>query len=260
MDLIDTHVHLDLDAFDADRPMVLDRARAAGVCELILPGVTRARWPDLEALHRQYAGLHVAYGLHPIFLQDHADADLDALETWLDAHPETVAIGEIGLDGYQEGLDWDRQWRFYMRQLAIARERDLPVIIHSRRALDEALKGLRQHPGVTGILHAFIGSPQQARQAVDLGCCLGIGGPVTYDRAKRLHRVVREAPLGCLVVETDAPDQPLAGHQGERNEPARVTKINAELATLRDMSPGDMAIITTQNARRILRLSGDPAQ
>ena len=260
MELIDTHVHLDLDAFDPDRPAVLDRARAAGVQEMVLPGVTRARWPDLDALSRHYAGLHVAYGLHPIFLQDHADADLDALEDWLDAHPETVAIGEIGLDGYRLDRDWDRQWRFYTRQLAIARERELPVIIHSRRALDEVLKGLRQHQGVTGILHAFIGSPQQARQAVDLGCCLGIGGPVTYERAKKLHRVVREAPLEALVVETDAPDQPLAGHQGERNEPARVSEVNTAMATLRDMAPQDMAIITTQNARRILRLPNGAAQ
>ncbi len=260
MHLIDTHVHLDLDAFDPDRPAVLDRARAAGVRELILPGITRARWPDLDALHRQYAGLHVAFGLHPTFLQDHADTDLDALEAWLDAHPQTVAIGEIGLDGYQEGLDWDRQWRFYTRQLAIARERDLPVIIHSRRALDAVLKGLRQHPGVTGILHAFIGSPQQAQQAVGLGFALGIGGPVTYDRAKKLHRVVRDAPLEALVVETDAPDQPLAGHQGERNEPARVTEINTALATLRHITPQDMAIVTTQNARRILRLPNGTAQ
>ncbi|MFO7955302.1 TatD family hydrolase [Thioalkalivibrio sp.] len=258
MDLIDTHVHLDLDAFDPDRPMVLERARVAGVGELVLPGVTRARWPDLDALHRQYAGLHVAYGLHPIFLQDHADADLDALETWLDAHPETVAVGEIGLDGSQEDLDWDRQWHYYTRQLAIARERDLPVIIHSRRALDEVLKGLRQYEGVTGILHAFIGSPQQARQAVDLGCCLGIGGPVTYERAKKLHRVVREAPLEALVVETDAPDQPLAGHQGERNEPAMTAGVNRRLAALRDMDPTEMAIITSQNARRILRLPTGP--
>lgn len=258
MHLIDTHVHLDLDAFDPDRPAVLDRARAAGVQELVLPGVTRARWPDLEALYHQHAGLHVAYGLHPIFLQDHADADLNALEAWLDTHPETVAVGEIGLDGYQEGLDWDRQWRFYTRQLAIARERDLPVIIHSRRALDEVLKGLRQHPGVAGILHAFIGSPQQARQAVDLGCCIGIGGPVTYQRAKRLHRVVREAPLEALVVETDAPDQPLAGHQGERNEPMMTAEVNRQLAALRDMDPAEMAIITSQNARRVLRLPNDP--
>ncbi|WP_019625346.1 TatD family hydrolase [Thioalkalivibrio sp. ALJT] len=258
MHLIDTHVHLDLDAFDPDRPAVLDRARAAGVKELVLPGVTRARWPDLAALHRQHTGLHVAYGLHPIFLQAHADADLDALEAWLDTHPEAVAIGEIGLDGYQDGLDRDLQWRFYTRQLAIARERDLPVIIHSRHALDAVLKGLREHPGVTGILHAFIGSPQQALQATDLGCCLGIGGPVTYERAKRLHRVVRAAPLEALVVETDAPDQPLAGHQGRRNEPMMTAEVNRHLARLRDMDAAEMAIITTQNARRVLRLSSDP--
>ncbi|ADC73059.1 TatD-related deoxyribonuclease [Thioalkalivibrio sp. K90mix] len=258
MHLIDTHVHLDLDAFDPDRPAVLDRARAAGVQELVLPGVTRARWPDLDALHRQHAGLHIAYGLHPIFLQDHADADLDALEAWLEMHPEAIAVGEIGLDGYKDGLDWDRQWRFYTRQLAIARERDLPVIIHSRRALDAVLKGLRQYPGVIGILHAFIGSPQQARQAADLGCCLGIGGPVTYERAKRLHRVVREAPLEALVVETDAPDQPLAGHQGERNEPMMTAEVNRHLARLRDIDPAEMAIITSQNARRVLRLPNDP--
>ncbi|WP_038052532.1 TatD family hydrolase [Thioalkalivibrio sp. ALJ1] len=258
MHLIDTHVHLDLDAFDPDRPAVLDRARAAGVQELVLPGVTRARWPDIDALHREHEGLHVAYGLHPIFLRDHADEDLDALETWLDTHPEAVAVGEIGLDGFRKDLDWERQWRYYTRQLAIAHERDLPVIIHSRRALDEVLKGLRQHPGLTGILHAFIGSPQQARQAADMGLCLGIGGPVTYERAKKLHRVVREAPLEALVVETDAPDQPLAGHQGERNEPAMTAKVNRQLANLRDMDPTDMAIITSRNARRALRLPTGP--
>lgn len=258
MDLIDTHVHLDLDAFDPDRPAVLDRARAAGVRELVIPGVTRARWPEIAALAQPDAALHAAYGLHPLFLHEHAAADLDALEAWLDTHPETVAVGEIGLDGHQGNLDWAGQWHFYTRQLAIARERQLPVLIHSRRALDSVLKGLRQYSGVSGILHAFSGSLQQAQQAIDLGLCLGIGGPVTYDRARRLHRVVRAAPPESLVVETDAPDQPLAGHQGERNEPAMTAGVNRQLAILRDMDPATMGIITTRNARRVLRLPTGP--
>ena len=258
MDLIDTHVHLDLEAFDADRPAVLDRARAAGVREMVLPGVTRGGWTEIAALARRHRGLHVAYGLHPLFVDRHDDGDLAALDAWLDAHPGAVAVGEIGLDGHVPGLDWQRQWQLYTGQLAIARSHGLPVIIHSRRAVDQVLKGLRQHPGVDGILHSFAGSAQQARQALELGFCLGFGGPVTYPRARRLRQLVQDLPETALVAETDAPDQPLAGHQGERNEPAHTAEVVRVMARLRDIDASRMAIITTANARRVLRLPGSP--
>ena len=254
MELFDTHVHLDLDPFDPDRPAVLDRARAAGVTQMVLPGVTRERWADMDALARREPGLYVARGLHPVFIEQHADADLDALDAALDADPQAVAVGETGLDGFVAGLDFDTQWRFYTAQLAIAHNHDLPVILHCRRAVDAILKGLRQHPGVTAILHSFSGSEQQARQAVDRGCVLGFGGPVTYERARRLQRIVRDLPEEALVLETDAPDQPLAGHRGERNEPAMTARVNEAVARLRNTDPVSTAILTTRNARRVFRL------
>ena len=255
--LVDTHVHLDVDEFGADRDAVLARARSAGVSAQVLPAITRGHWTGLAELCARHRDLFPAYGLHPVYLDAHDDADVPALDAWLDAHP-SQAVGEIGLDGYVEeiatGAAWERQWQLFTAQLDVALNHRLPVIIHARRALDHVLKALRQRPGSTGIIHSFSGSRQQADQALEQGFCLGFGGPVTYPRANRLRRLVGELPAAALVLETDAPDQPSISHRGERNEPAFLPEIAASVAELRGVPVTDVAALTTANARRILRL------
>jgi TatD DNase family protein len=255
--LFDTHVHLDVAAFADDRAAVLQRARAVGVVAQLVPAIDRAGWSQLAALAAQERDLHPAYGLHPVALAAHALEDLQALERWLETHA-AVAVGEIGLDAFipeiATGPAWDRQWQLFTGQLDIARHHGLPVILHARRALDPLLKALRQHRGMTGIVHSFSGSQQQAEQLLDLGFCLGVGGPVTYPRAQRLRRLVAVLPETAWVLETDAPDQPGCARRGQRNEPAFLPEILQTVAELRAMPPAQVARMTADNACRVLGL------
>lgn len=248
--LFDSHCHLDAPEFAPDRAEVLARARAAGVAEQLLPAVDFAAWPALAALCASEPGLYAAFGLHPMYLDQHRDTHLDALPNWLQRH-HAVAVGECGLDFFVEGLDPDRQRVIFRRQLEIARELDLPVIVHARRAVEETIAMIRQVGGLRGVVHSWPGSEEQARQLYRLGFLLGIGGPVTFARANRLRRLVATLPLDYLLLETDAPDQPDANRRGQRNEPAFLRDILREVATLRGESETHIAEATTANARRL---------
>lgn len=248
--LYDSHSHLDAGEFDDDRDAVLARARAAGVGRQLVPAVDRAGWPKLRALCAAEPGLRPAYGLHPMFLSHHRPDDLDELATWL-ARERPAAVGECGLDHFVEGLDRDEQRRYFDGQLALAREFDLPVIVHARRAVDDVIQSIRRVGGLRGVVHSWSGSEQQAAQLFELGFSLGIGGPVTYERAKRLRRTVATMPLERLLLETDSPDQPDVDLRGARNEPARLARVLAEVARLRDADPDTIAAATTTNAARL---------
>ncbi|HEU0153774.1 MAG TPA: TatD family hydrolase [Arenimonas sp.] len=248
--LYDSHCHLDAPEFDPDRPAVVGRARAAGVQWQLVPAVTRASWPGLRAACALDPGLVPAYGLHPMFLDQHRDEDLDELATWL-AEERPAAVGECGLDYFVEGLDPARQRHFFQAQLDLARTFDLPVVLHARRAVDEVITRLRRTGGLRGVVHSWSGSEEQARQLFDLGFHLGIGGPVTFERAQRLRRTVAGMPIEYLLLETDAPDQPGAAHRGQRNEPAYLAEVLATVAQLRGESPEAVAAATTANARRL---------
>jgi len=252
--LADSHVHLDDHAFDVDRDQVLQRARDAGIEQLVVPAVGAASWTrirDLCAAHPHT--LFPAYGLHPLYLQQHAPGDVDALLSWCDANA-AVAVGEIGLDFHAHELDPALQRDYFARQLALARELRLPVIVHARQALEEVILTLRLHPGVHGVVHSFSGSEEQARRLRDLGFMVGIGGPVTYERAQRLRRIVAGMPIEFLLLESDAPDQPDANHRGQRNEPARVAEVLRCVAALRSEPEHAVAAATTANARKLFRL------
>ena len=252
--LVDSHVHLDDDRFAADRDAVIERARDAGVGTMIVPAVDAASWPRIRALCASHHGMFPAFGLHPMFLARHASGHLDALSTWLDDN-NVVAVGEIGLDFHVEGLDPDRQRHYFTSQLQLARERKLPVIVHARGALEEVILTLRRSGGATGgVVHSFSGSEQQARHLWDMGFHIGIGGPVTYERAQRLRRIVAQMPIEFLLLESDAPDQPGAAHRGKRNEPARITEVLRCIATLRDEPEAAISAATTANARRLFGL------
>ena len=253
MRLIDSHSHLDAPEFDADRAAVLDRARAAGVVDQVIPAVAAASWPALRELCGSQAGLHPAWGLHPMYLGEHRPDHLEQLRRWLIDH-RPCAVGECGLDFWVEDLDRETQQAFFLAQLKLAREFDLPVILHARKALDEVTAALRRIGGLRGVVHSFSGSQSQAESLWKLGFHLGIGGPVTYERAQRLRGIVAAMPIEYLLLETDSPDQPLHGHQGQRNEPALLAEILLAVSQLRGESPQAVASATTANARLLFAL------
>jgi TatD DNase family protein len=261
----DTHCHLDAPEFDADRGAVVARARAAGVTQIVIPAVAARHFAAARALAHQH-GLAYALGLHPLWLADAGDADLDLLAEALKTHrqdPRLVAVGEIGLDHFVPGLDRARQERFYTAQLRLAREAGLPVILHVRRSADALLKALRRIDVPGGIAHAFNGSRQQAEQFVGLGFCLGFGGAMSFDRALQIRELAATLPAHALVLETDAPDMPphwlyrttaqraQAPGQG-RNEPAELPRIASVMAALRGLPLQDLAALTTANAQAAL--------
>ncbi|NIJ69123.1 TatD DNase family protein [Xanthomonas sp. 60] len=248
--LVDSHCHLDAGEFDADRSEVILRAQRAGVTRQLVPAVTAASWPKLREVCGQAPGLFPAYGLHPVFLDAHREADLETLAAWIERE-KPLAIGECGLDYFLDGLDRERQQRFFDGQLRLARTFQLPLIVHARRAVDAVIASIRRVGGLTGVVHSFSGSPEQAAMLHRHGFMLGLGGPVTYDRAQRLHRIARDMPLEQLLLETDAPDQPDAGIRGQRNEPARLPVIAAHIARLRGMEVDALVHATSENAQRL---------
>ncbi|MEO5560765.1 MAG: TatD family hydrolase [Dokdonella sp.] len=252
-ELIDSHCHLDAAQFDTDRADVVARAIDAGVMSQIVPAVALAGFEKLRGLCASTPDLYPAYGLHPMYLAEHQPEHLAALRGWLEKE-RPVAVGECGLDFFIDDLDHDTQRMYFLRQLELAREFELPVILHARRAVDEVIATLRKVGGLSGVVHSFSGSEEQARLLWKLGFCIGIGGPVTYARAKRLRSIVAQMPIEYLLLETDAPDQPLDGHRGERNEPARLIEVLAHVATLRGDSAAAVGEATTLNARRLFRL------
>lgn len=258
MELIDTHCHLDVAEFDADRDEVIAQCRAAGVTHIVVPAVDAAGWDGLLTLchrHHEEDGPHLypALGLHPVYSDRHRDADLTALARRL-AEDHPLAVGEIGLDFYIDGADRARQQAQFEAQLALARDAGLPVLLHVRKAHDQVLACLRRARVPGGIAHAFNGSLQQAQQYLDLGFKLGFGGMLTYPRSRKLREMARTLPAEAIVLETDAPDMTVASHHGERNSPAYLPECLAALAELRDQTPARLAAQTTANARAVLGL------
>lgn len=251
--LIDTHCHLDAGEFDADRDAVYARARAAGVALQIVPAVTAANFEAVAATSRRYPGCLPAWGLHPMYLHVHHRRHLDILrrqiETW-----RPVAVGEIGLDLFVRDLDYATQEYYYTEQLRIARDYDLPVLLHCRRANDQILKHLRKLRPKGGIAHAFSGSRQQAEEFIKLGFMLGFGGAFTWPRATRLRALAVELPLTAIVLETDSPDIPPEWVGKGRNEPGELARIAQVLAELRGIAPAEVARQTSANARAVLGL------
>jgi TatD DNase family protein len=251
--LIDTHCHIDVGAFDKDYREVLDQARAVGVSAMILPGVGRGGWPRLLDLCMQERDLYPALGLHPMYLRLHHPDDLDELQRHVDQGKQ-VAIGEIGLDYYVEGVNRQQQQELFEAQLDIASTADLPVLLHVRKAHDQVLATLRRRKFQQGgIVHAFAGSFQQAEHYMKLGFKLSFGGTLTYDRAKRIRAVASQLPLEAIVLETDAPDIPVSSHRGERNSPEYLPEILDALAELRPESKEVIAVETMKNASMILK-------
>jgi len=261
VELIDSHCHLDLPAFDADREQVLARCAALGVGHIVVPAIAAAGWQRLAGLCDCHPGLSPAYGLHPMFMQQHrlcpdataGPGDVERLEGWLQQH-RAVALGEIGLDFWDKRADRGAQTALFEQQLAVAARQQLPVLLHVRKAHDQVLNLLQRHRPPGGIAHAFNGSLQQAQRYIDLGFCLGFGGMLTFARSRKLRALAAALPLHALVLETDAPDMTVAAHRGERNSPEYLPDVAIALAQLRDGTLAEVADATTANARRVLGL------
>jgi TatD DNase family protein len=260
MSWIDTHCHLDAAEFDVDRDAVLARAQAAGITLMVVPAVAAGNFGAVRELAHD-RGLAYALGIHPMAVNAAQDGDLERLRATLSLQrndPRLVAVGEVGLDFFVPGFDSERQQRFYAAQLRLAREFDLPVILHVRRSADQLLAGLRRMPVAGGIVHAFNGSEQQAMRFIELGLRLGFGGAMTFDRALQIRRLAGTLPDRAIVLETDAPDIPphwlyrtaaeRAQGESSRNEPAQLPRIAQTLAELRGWSLSEVARRTTENA------------
>ena len=253
MELIDSHCHLDVSDFDADRSAVLQRARQNGVTGIVVPGITSAGWEKQWQLCRSEPGLYPAFGLHPVFMQQHTGDGLQALQAMLDQHP-AVAVGEIGLDYAVDGLDRDAQQVLFEAQLVIARDAGLPVILHVRKSHDQVLATLKRIRVCGGICHAFNGSLQQASLYQALGFRFGFGGMLTFERSTKLRALAQALPVESLVLETDAPDMTVMQHRGERNSPEYLPYSLAALAEVRNEDAEELARITTANVREVLNL------
>lgn len=251
LNLFDTHCHLDVEEFSADRDAVLARAHANGVTQMLIPAVHRAGWRFLLDYCRAHDGLYPALGLHPVYLDQHTDADVAALAEWVEKE-KPAAIGEIGLDYFVATLDRTRQQQIFEAQLCVARDAGLPVVLHVRKSHDQILQTLKRIKVVGGFSHAFNGSEQQAQHYADLGFKLGFGGMLTYERSNKLRKLAQTIPLENIVLETDAPDLTVASHRGERNSPEYLPECLRALAEVKKMDPQKVADVTTQNARTVL--------
>jgi len=248
--MIDTHCHLDAAEFDADRAMVYAGALAAGVSGIVVPGVEVAAFPKQKTVIDACPACLPAWGIHPLYVDRSQPDDLDRLRQWL-VRERPVAIGEIGLDFYVAGVDVERQTQLFVAQLKLAREFDLPVILHVRRAVDAVLRELRRVRVRGGIAHAFNGSEQQAGELIKLGFKLGFGGASTYDGSRRIRALASCLPEESIVLETDAPDMSPAWLNRGRNEPGELPRIAAEIAALRSVPVSALVARADENARAI---------
>lgn len=253
--MIDSHCHLDFNCFDYDREQVLENCKKLSVDTIVIPGTQANQWQNQIDLCHLNPQLRFALGLHPYFLSQFTPSDLVELTRLLEQHSnKVVALGEIGLDTHID-VDWQLQKHVFEQQLTIAKNQLLPVILHHRNSHNELIRILKASKfNRGGIVHAFSGSLQEAQTYVDLGFKIGVGGGITYPRANKTRNVISQLPLTSLVLETDAPDMPLMGKQGERNSPEYLPEIFECLLTLRNETKEQLQQACTQNVQAGLRL------
>lgn len=252
MQFIDTHCHLDAAEFGNTQAELLAQAQQAGVSSIVLPAVALDNFQRVLDLHQRYPICAPALGIHPLYVARAQPQDLLELEKFIQ-YNQIVAIGEIGLDFFVEDYDQARQEEYLIAQLKLARQYQLPVLLHVRKAVDTILKYLRQIHVPGGIAHAFNGSRQQADEFIKLGFKLGFGGAMTYPRATHLRELAATLPLDSIVLETDAPDIPPDFlERNAPNKPEYLPRIAQTLADLRGVSLQEIARITNNNARAVL--------
>lgn len=251
MQLTDTHCHLDFPVFDADREALLAEWRQLGVGEYIIPSVGEENWARVMGLAERHAGIGYGLGIHPWHVGAQSEGVLERLRALLASQPPgLVAIGECGLD-LRSQVPQAGQLELFEAQIRLAMEFELPLIVHSVRANDTVAKILRRlKPPRGGVIHAFSGSLQQGMAFWQLGFRLGVGGVISYERANKTREAVRDMPLEALLLETDAPDMPLQGRQGEPNTPASLIPIVYLLAELRQQPLADVVSVLHESTSR----------
>ena len=254
MPIFDTHAHYDADQFASDREAVLTALPAAGVGLVVDPGCDVASSREAAALAERFDHVYAAVGIHPEDCAGCTDADFDAIRE-LCRREKVVAIGEIGLDYYwAENPPKEFQQMVFRRQLQMALELDLPVIVHDREAHGDSLEIVKEFPGVRGVFHCFSGSPEMAEELLKRGWYLGFDGPVTYKNARRAPEVAAVTPLDRIVVETDAPYMSPVPNRGRRNDSRNLPYIVEKLAEWKGISPAEMAQHTWNNGLRLFGL------
>lgn len=248
---IDSHCHFDFDVFNGQRDELMACCLDHGILGFLVPATTFISWKKLEMLTERYPQWRTAYGLHPYFLKEASLEQIDFLGEQCEAQ-RVVAVGEIGLDCWPSAVDINVQINFFKRQLSVAKSLRLPVIVHARKSYDLVFKCLREvHFKEGGVVHAFNGSFEQAKRFLDLGFVLGVGGTVTYPRANKARRVLSALESGAFVLETDSPDMPLNGFQGQNNTPLSIPLIAQCVARIREESVEQIRMQTYANLLRV---------
>lgn len=251
--LIDAHCHLDFEVFDNDRDEVLKRAADNNISKIVIPGTEKKFWHRITTLCNNYEQLHACYGLHPYWANKHEKQDITLLSQYIEKN-RPVAIGECGLDFRPQQADKNTQLYFFEAQLSIAENCQLPVVIHSVNATETIIQTIKKYKNLSGMIHSYSGSLEQARQLINLNFYISISGSVTFDYAKKIKKVVQHIPATSLLIETDAPDQPDQEHKDSRNEPAFLINTAKEIARQRRVSFESIAAQTTINARNLFNI------
>ena len=254
--IFDTHAHYDDEAFDADREELIGSLRENGIGAVVNVGASMASCKTTLNLANQYPFFYGALGVHPNETAELTEADMDWIKEKA-GEKKIVAIGEIGLDYYWDEPDRKIQKEWFVRQLALARETGLPVIIHSRDAAKDTLDMMKaEQNGLTGgVIHCFSYEVEMAREYLDMGYFLGIGGVLTFKNSRKLKEVAEYAPLSSLVLETDCPYLAPVPNRGKRNSSLNLPYVVEELAAIKKMDPKDIIKATTENAKRLYRIT-----
>jgi TatD DNase family protein len=257
LELIDSHCHMDVEQFDEDRQATLERAFAAGVRSMVVPGIRVPDMPRVLALADGYPQIYIGVGVHPHEAHTWTAEDADKLRAWA-KHPKVVAIGEIGIDHYYPEPPRDVQHRVMVEQVRLAKELKKPIIVHDRDAHQEVLELLKAEldPLVGGVMHCFSGSYEFALECIKLGMIISFAGSVTFKNAVNLQEAATRLPLDKLMIETDSPYLAPVPYRGKRNEPAHVAEVARKLAELRGISTEEVARQTAANAQKLFRLPG----
>ena len=256
--LVDSHCHLDVADFAAERDAVINRARAAGVGTMVTICTRLDEFPSVRAIAEAYDDVWCSVGAHPHEAADHAEIGANELAA-LAAHPRVVGIGESGLDFHYDHSPRDVQERVFRTHISASRASGLPLIVHAREADAEIAGILREEGASSGVLHCFSSGRALAEAALELGFYISISGIVTFRNAEDLRAIVRDVPLDRLLVETDAPYLAPVPYRGRRNEPAYVAVTAAAVAALKGVEPADLAAVTTDNFFRLFAKARRPA-
>lgn len=252
MKLIDSHCHLDFSQFSEDREEVITNAKSNGVADFIIPGVQASQWQNLIEYCADHEDCHYSLGIHPYFLESYQASDIEQLDNLLRSS-NAVAVGECGIDSVIENLPL--QQSVFEAQIRLANEHGKPIIVHHRRShhlIQQSFKKVK--PRFGGAIHAFSGSEQDATKYLELGFKFGVGGTITYARANKTREAIRQLPLTSLLLETDSPDMPLFGKQGERNEPKYLPLVLQKLAELTDQPVEALATQIELNTRALFNV------